>query len=170
MIKRDSDDAISGIEMTSEELNRIRESAVCRGLRDPLKAFWQQRHSAVSRGISFDLTFLEWWSIWEPHYHLRGVRSGQMVMARNGDDGPYAVGNVSIKTARANHREAHGYDDEEISRGLRTFKKMRGSSNRIIGSRTVQRFQSAERYGEDGELIEDDGGPKNILTSPIYDC
>ncbi|WP_155633561.1 hypothetical protein [Burkholderia cepacia] len=156
--------------MPDQEVQRIRADAKGRGLRDPVKAFRQQYYSALRRGIAFNLTFSQWWMLWEPHYHLRGVRSGQMVMARNGDSGPYALGNVIIKTARANHREAHGYEDGEISRGLRTFKKMRGSSARVVGSRTIQRFEIDHRYDDDGELIEDDGGPKNILTSSIYDC
>lgn len=158
------------IGMPDEELRRIRTYAKDRGLRDPMKAFKQQCYSALERGIAFDLSFSQWWMLWEPHYHLRGVRSGQMVMARNGDSGPYALGNVTIKTARANHREAHGYEDDEISRGLRTFKTMRGSSARVVGSRTIQRYGMANQYDDDGELIEDDGGPKNILTSSIYDC
>lgn len=93
-----------------------------------------------------------------------------MVMARHGDVGPYAIGNVSIQTSRANHREAHGYGEHEIARTLRTFKGMRGSSGTVVKSRVIERFKSAEQYDEDGEPIEDNGGPKNILTSPVYGC
>ncbi|WP_143136949.1 hypothetical protein [Burkholderia ubonensis] len=156
--------------MSDEELNRIRRQMKARGLRDPLKAFKQQRYSALQRGIDFDLSFSQWWGLWELHYHLRGIRSGQMVMARNGDSGPYAIGNVAIKTSRANHREAHGYDDHEIARTLRTFKGMRGSSSAVVKSRVIERFKSAEQCDEDEEPTEDNGGPKNILTSSVYGC
>ncbi len=163
-------DAARAPGLSLDDLERIRDDAKQRGLRDPLKAFRHHKHAASARGIAFELTFAQWWELWEPHYHLRGIRSGQMVMARRGDVGPYAVGNVSIKTSRANHREAHGYDDHEIARTLRTFKGMRGSSSAVVQSRVIERFKSAEQCDEDGEPIEDSGGPKNILTSSVYGC
>ncbi|HDR8927874.1 hypothetical protein [Burkholderia vietnamiensis] len=168
-MKKLSHDSVRALGLSLDDLERIRDDAARRGLRDPLKAFRHHRYAAASRGIAFELTFAQWWGLWEPHYHLRGTRSGQMVMARRGDVGPYAIGNVSIKTSRANHREAHGYDDHEIARTLRTFKGMRGSGSAVVQSRVVERFKSAEHYDEDGEPVEDNGGPKNILTSSVYD-
>lgn len=156
--------------LSLDDLERIRCAARQRGLRDPLKAFRHHQYAASARGIAFELTFAQWWELWEPHYDLRGTRSGQMVMARRGDVGPYAVGNVSIKTSRANHREAHGYADHEIARTLRTFKGMRGSSSAVVQSRVIERFKSVEQYDGDEEPIEDNGGPKNILTSSVYGC
>ena len=60
----------------------------------------------MARNIGFELTFDEWWAIWEPHYANRGVESGNAVMCRTGDSGPYAVGNVRIDTHSGNTREA----------------------------------------------------------------
>lgn len=64
---------------------------------------------AVSRKIDFLLTYEEWYQIWFDSGHIdeRGTRKGKYVMARFGDTGPYAVGNVKIITMSENIREAH---------------------------------------------------------------
>ena len=66
-----------------------------------------QRRGAAHRGIEFLLTFEEWLQIWENSGHLaeRGARKGCYVMARFGDKGPYAVGNVKIILHEENSRE-----------------------------------------------------------------
>lgn len=71
------------------------------------EAFWNKRSDANFRGIEFLLTFEEWLEIWEAsgHLHERGRKRGQYVMARYGDKGPYAVGNVKIITAGENVAE-----------------------------------------------------------------
>ncbi len=79
---------------------------VRRGFKDPHKAFARHVHGAAQRGIPFEMTFEEWWGIWEPHYHKRGVRADQFVMCRTGDKGPYAVGNVRIDSPKSNVRES----------------------------------------------------------------
>lgn len=55
-------------------------------------------------GMAFLLTFEQWWKIWQDsgHWEARGRKVGQYVMARDGDIGPYAVGNVSIILGRDN--------------------------------------------------------------------
>jgi hypothetical protein len=65
---------------------------------------------AKRRGIAFELTFEEWLEIWEAsgHFEERGTRSHQYHMARHGDLGPYAVGNVKIVTASQNAAEGKG--------------------------------------------------------------
>jgi hypothetical protein len=60
---------------------------------------------AKSRAIPFLLTFEEWWSIWKPHWHERGCGRGKYCMARFGDCGPYAVGNVKIIRNEENRAE-----------------------------------------------------------------
>jgi hypothetical protein len=69
--------------------------------------FYYQRGDAAKRGILFLLTFEEWWEIWQKsgHWHERGSGLGQYVMARFGDIGPYAVGNVKIITNKQNTAE-----------------------------------------------------------------
>ena len=70
-------------------------------------AYRQQARNAKTRGIAFNLTFPAWDKIWEAsgHYANRGTKSGQYVMSRYGDKGPYAIGNVEVKTASENHSE-----------------------------------------------------------------
>lgn len=64
---------------------------------------------AASRKIEFLLTFEEWLQIWLDSGRIdeRGTRKGKYVMARFGDIGPYAVGNVKIILHTENIREAH---------------------------------------------------------------
>ena len=70
-------------------------------------AFRAHRHGAKARGIKFLLTFEEWLTIWNNsgHLHERGQHRGQYCMARYGDRGPYAIGNVKIILTAANTRE-----------------------------------------------------------------
>lgn len=74
-----------------------------------LWAAWkQQKRGAFYRGIEWDLTFKQWLDIWQESGKLgeRGLGKDLYCMARNHDIGPYAVGNVSIKTVRQNSQEA----------------------------------------------------------------
>lgn len=63
--------------------------------------------NARNAGIDFQLTFKQWWAIWcfSGHWHERGRHRGQYVMARTGDIGPYAVGNVKIILHEINSAE-----------------------------------------------------------------
>jgi hypothetical protein len=78
---------------------------------DELRIFWQKfnGHRAVAhaRGIPFLLTFEEWCSLWEEsgHWCERGRGRGKYEMARVGDRGPYAVGNIRIVTREQNRAE-----------------------------------------------------------------
>ena len=64
------------------------------------RAFRQSRYRAARRGIPFPMTFDQWRRIWQKsgHWHERGTGRGKYQMARIGDRGPYAVGNVKIIT------------------------------------------------------------------------
>lgn len=68
------------------------------------KAFSDQRRTAKRRGISFELEFHVWQWLWlaSGRWDQRGNRAGDYVMARYGDQGPYAVGNVFFQTVAAN--------------------------------------------------------------------
>jgi hypothetical protein len=63
--------------------------------------------TAALRGIDFLLTFKQWFEIWESsgHMHERGRRKGEYVMARKGDRGAYALGNIKIITQDENSSE-----------------------------------------------------------------
>jgi transcriptional regulator with XRE-family HTH domain len=71
--------------------------------------FREQRMRAGQRHIGWEMTFAEWWAIWQASgkWHLRGRQhAGSAVMARRGDIGPYSASNVYIITLAANFRES----------------------------------------------------------------
>jgi len=80
-----------------------------RGRTPHLDKFGTHKRRAKNHGIEFLLTFSEWLKIWADsgHFHERGIKKGQYVMARFGDKGPYAIGNVKIITNAENVSEAH---------------------------------------------------------------
>jgi hypothetical protein len=71
-------------------------------------AFSTQRCSALTRGVGWDLDLATWWHIWSAsgRWAQRGKGPDKYVMARAGDTGPYAVGNVRICTMLENMRES----------------------------------------------------------------
>lgn len=73
------------------------------------REFLQQRRNAIRRGIAWELTFKDWWNIWENSgkYALRGRYSHSYVMSRIKDTGAYSASNVQIKTARDNIAESY---------------------------------------------------------------
>lgn len=74
-----------------------------------LRRFREQRSRALDREIPWQLTFKEWWGLWSASgvWHLRGRKcADSTVMMRNGDVGPYAVGNVRIGTFAENIKES----------------------------------------------------------------
>lgn len=75
----------------------------------PLYAFRTQRQNARTRGIEWQMTFWQWWTIWQKSgkWSRRGRSSGDFVMCRNGDAGPYSVENVHIAPAFSNVHESN---------------------------------------------------------------
>jgi hypothetical protein len=73
---------------------------------DPRLAYRRHKAAAQQRGIEFDLTFYEWWAIWQHRYENRGRCAGQLNMCRFRDEGGYTPGNVRIDSHRANMAEA----------------------------------------------------------------
>jgi hypothetical protein len=72
------------------------------------RKFYRQRAQAKWRGIPWQLEYWEWLQIWDDsgRFQERGTGRGQWVMARFGDVGPYASGNVRITRAETNNAEA----------------------------------------------------------------
>lgn len=71
----------------------------------PIAAFVDQRRYAVKvRGVEWDLSLTQWWSIWHQSgfWEKRGRHAHAYCMCRRGDVGPYAVGNVFIALFREN--------------------------------------------------------------------
>jgi hypothetical protein len=69
--------------------------------------FYNQRDSAKRRGISFELSYIEWLDIWESSKKLeqRGRGKGKYCMMRNNDIGSYSKENVKIGLFEQNASE-----------------------------------------------------------------
>jgi hypothetical protein len=81
-----------------------------RRVKDARHYFHRHKDSAKQRGIRFLFTFAEWEAWWIENLGAdwlkkRGPRSGQYVMARKGDKGPYAPWNVECITSNKNHSD-----------------------------------------------------------------
>jgi hypothetical protein len=59
-----------------------------------------QKRKAKRRGIAWELSFEEWWTIWEASgkWSERGWGKDKYVMCRYGDIGAYSIDNVFIDT------------------------------------------------------------------------
>jgi uncharacterized protein (DUF433 family) len=70
----------------------------------PLRAFINQKNNAKQRNIPWELTFWQWWTIWQESgkWAERGRAKDAYVMSRFRDAGNYAVGNIYIGTLAEN--------------------------------------------------------------------
>lgn len=91
-----------------QELLVLQRQALSRE-RGPIGAFGRQKASAVQRGIGWNLSLWQWWTVWQESgkWEQRGVRKGQYCMSRIGDSGPYELGNVRIVTVTENIKESY---------------------------------------------------------------
>lgn len=73
----------------------------------PKGRFIAQRQNACRRGIEWNLTFDEWWKIWEESgkWDLRGRGIGKFCMSRILDNGPYSKENVRILSFQKNSKQ-----------------------------------------------------------------
>lgn len=73
----------------------------------PYLAYQRQKANAGKRGIPWEFTLADWWSVWEKSgkWELRGIGAGRFVMGRKGDVGPYAKDNVEIITHEQNSKD-----------------------------------------------------------------
>lgn len=69
--------------------------------------YFEQKKNAKQRNIEWQFTFDEWITWWGDDIVNRGCLKGQLVMARNGDTGPYHPDNVRKATCGENVVEAH---------------------------------------------------------------
>jgi transposase len=87
--------------MSKDEIRRHRASGATR-------AYITQRGNARRREVEWLFTFASWWKVWEESgkWDERGRNGLDYVMARCGDVGPYAAGNVYICTNAENASDA----------------------------------------------------------------
>jgi len=88
-----------------------------------------QRNARI-RGVVWDLTLEDWYSLWSLKWHLRGTSKGSLQMCRTKDKGPYSLENVRIDTVennRAEHNENVRLSIKEEARAkiLGTLRKGR---------------------------------------------
>lgn len=79
----------------------------------------QKRHSK-QRDISWELTFDQWWTIWQESGHWEERGPGGYAMCRAGDVGPYSELNVRIDTWRNNaieNYQVRGIDERGRIKG-----------------------------------------------------
>lgn len=74
------------------------------------EAYRVQMKNAAQRGIGWEFTYESWEVWWVSHLgsdwrKKRGSRTGQYVMAREGDCGPYAEWNVRCALVQDNHND-----------------------------------------------------------------
>ena len=93
-------------------------------MKTPKGIFSVQKRKAKQRKIGWELSFDDWWSIWQEsgHWESRGRNADDYCMCRIGDKGSYKVGNVFIAKNRQNSKDS--YLAQEIdSLGRITGKK-----------------------------------------------
>jgi len=107
-------------------------------MRNLRHAFNSQKQRAKERGIAWDLSFDEWSTIWGDKIVNRGRRRDQLCMARLGDAGPYAVGNVKIVTTAENNRERKWTAAQRQSAADKTRDRFSHVAQRQTLSRVVK--------------------------------
>lgn len=125
--------------MTRDRYIAVNECLDASGRR-PIFRFGQQKRNADTRGIEFDITFAEWWDIWERSGRwLERGRGGGYCMARFGDSGAYSLSNVKIIPAKQNNSEYIN----------RYWAKVRGGKIKRVKSESCKRghpFDSENTY------------------------
>lgn len=122
------------------------------------RRYWTHKQNAGRRGKEFLLTFSEWMTIWTESGHMneRGRSIHQFVMARYGDVGPYAVGNVRIITGAENRAE------QKCS--LETRAKM--GAARIGNKNSVGRVHTPERRAQISKSLAGNKSRTGMKDSP----
>lgn len=112
--------------------------------------FAEQRRNAKRRGILWQLTFAEWWTLWQEsgQWENRGRLRGQFCMSRFGDQGPYALDNIFIQERTANDREREGSRSPQQLRA----RVVRGSRHRwaVLNEEQVAEIRRRLADGERG--------------------
>lgn len=129
----------------------IRDAVLEAGHKDPLPAYISHKGRAADRGLSFTLTFEEWWNLWKEHWPKRGLGALQMCMCRRADQGGYDLGNVRIATNKENHHErALEWKTKKMQRPYR-FREYRNTINSELVAWAGGRNRSKKPYTEDEE-------------------
>jgi hypothetical protein len=106
--------------------------------RTPIYAFLSQRNNAKYRGIEWNLTLWQWWSIWQESgkWAERGKRRDGYVMSRLKDQGAYEIGNVYIGTLSENSsvqpNNPYRHDHPDFARAMQAKRERRNAGARAV--------------------------------------
>lgn len=95
--------------LTLDQYNAIKqEYGSSSNLESPIHKYTVQKNNAKQRQIEWQVTFADWWRIWQESgkWNKRGNGTGYC-MARFGDIGPYAPDNVEIILCSQNSSDYH---------------------------------------------------------------
>lgn len=114
-----------------------------RAMQKPTRAYASQKRNAAVRGIPWELTLWQWWTIWSQsgHWDNRG-RGRAFQMCRVGDQGPYSVDNVYIASGAVNIQD---YWSEVKSGNRDRRKSVRSCSSSPEKSKAAAKA-AADRY------------------------
>jgi hypothetical protein len=96
--------------MTKKEVNFYRQQFPEVDINYALTRFtYQRRHAEVIRGVKFEMSFEQWLQLWldSGHWDKRGRGAENYCLARNKDEGAYAVDNVYIATNSQNIKDRY---------------------------------------------------------------
>lgn len=107
-----------------------------RAMKRPTRAYSQQKKNSEQRGIAWELSLWQWWSIWQQsgHWEERGRGRG-FQMCRVNDQGGYSFDNVYIAPGTVNIQDYWA----DVKAGLRT---------RSVSARRVAKTASPEKAKE----------------------
>lgn len=116
-------------------------------LTTPMGRFRAQKNSARRRGVSWDMTFAEWWQVWQESgkWEERGRTSSAYVMARFKDDRGYSIGNVYICTSRQNIQDSYITNPNDERRKKRRKGICREAA--LLSAQGVHYTEIANRLG-----------------------
>jgi uncharacterized protein YoaH (UPF0181 family) len=91
----------------------------------PFASYHSHRQRAKKRGIDWEITFPEWWQIWQDSgkWEQRGLArrwAGSYCMARYGDCGPYSAQNVYICTCVQNTIDYWSWSENKRKRDAKS--------------------------------------------------
>jgi hypothetical protein len=136
----------------------------------PRHKYLNHKACAKRRGIAFELTFEEWLDIWNRsgRFSQRGRRASEYQMARHGDVGPYAIGNVKIVTASQNIVEIKGKKGRKLP--PRSIEHRRKISEALTGkkaSAATRKKLSAMRKGVKMRLSADERLRRSVAITKL---
>lgn len=87
----------------------------------PKGKYAKHKANAVRRGVSFSLTWEEWWALWEKSgkWGRRGNKRGLYQMCRIADLGGYELGNVYIGKHEQNTADRNCSSVNVLAAGLK---------------------------------------------------